>query len=163
METWKPIAGEEDYEISDHGNVASLRYRNRRGWRHLLSPTPGPKGHLCVVLSNRKQHRVHILVLENFVGPRPPGMLGLHKDGNPAHNHVENLYWGTHSNNGADAVRHGTHSQASKAQCPRGHDYDGVRVWPDGSFRARYCKRCNNDQSKKSKLKGTIPNGTVTK
>lgn len=47
------------------------------------------------------------LVLEAFVGPRPPGMWALHRDDNKANNHVSNLRWGTPLENGRDAVRNG--------------------------------------------------------
>jgi hypothetical protein len=54
-----------------------------------------------------KRFFVHILLLENFVGPRPDGFLGLHKDGNKDNNFLENLYWGSPSDNMKDRERHG--------------------------------------------------------
>lgn len=53
---------------------------------------------------------VHHLVLEAFVGPRPPGGLGCHKDDNPLNNSVDNLKWGTRQSNSADARRNGGYS-----------------------------------------------------
>lgn len=45
---------------------------------------------------------VHNAVLNYFVGKRPEGMLGLHKDDIKTHNSVDNLYWGTHLDNSDD-------------------------------------------------------------
>lgn len=38
-------------------------------------------------------------------------------------NSLSNLRWGTRSDNQLDSVRHGTHSNARKSHCPRGHIY----------------------------------------
>ena len=54
------------------------------------------------------QVSVHRLVLEAFVGPCPPGCETRHLNGNPADNRLCNLAWGTHRENAADKVRHGT-------------------------------------------------------
>jgi hypothetical protein len=62
----------------------------------------------------RRAFGVHCLVLECFVGPRPPGMQGRHLDGNRDHNYLENLAWGTPKENHADCLRHGTRMMGSK-------------------------------------------------
>jgi hypothetical protein len=46
------------------------------------------------------------MVLEAFVGPCPPGMECRHLNGVPFDNRVENLTWGTASENLADRKRH---------------------------------------------------------
>jgi hypothetical protein len=51
---------------------------------------------------------VHALVLTAFVGPRPPGLECLHRDGNSLNNRATNLRWGTHQENMDDRDRHGT-------------------------------------------------------
>jgi hypothetical protein len=55
-----------------------------------------------------KLRKVHILVLEAFVGFCPPGLECRHLDGNPVNNFLTNLCWGTHAENMADRDRHGT-------------------------------------------------------
>lgn len=159
-ERWLPVLGHDHYEVSDHGRVRSLSSMRhghcptctcgevliRRG--KVLTPFPTKKGHLCVSLDRSERHRVHILVLEAFVGPRPEGLLGLHRDGNPKNNHVDNLYWGTYSDNSRDAVRHGTHRMTRRTECKRGHPLDGVRLNVDGSVRRRYCTICTKAQSR---------------
>ena len=64
---------------------------------------------------------LHGLVLEAFQGPRPEGLVARHLDDNPLNNTVENLVWGTQSENVLDAVRNGTHRQTQKTHCPRRH------------------------------------------
>lgn len=44
-----------------------------------------------------------------------------HLNGNPYDNRLENLAWGTPSENMLDKVRHGTHHNAIKTHCPRQH------------------------------------------
>ncbi len=55
----------------------------------------------------RRTCKVHHLVLEAFVGPRPEGMECRHLNGDPFDNRPENLAWGTRSENALDKVRHG--------------------------------------------------------
>lgn len=45
---------------------------------------------------------VHNLVLEAFVGPRPPGMECRHLDSNKLNNRLYNICWGTKSQNALD-------------------------------------------------------------
>jgi hypothetical protein len=61
-----------------------------------------------------KMRKVHHLVLEAFVGLRPPGTLTRHKDGVPSNNSLRNLAWGTQAENELDAVRHGTHTRGEQ-------------------------------------------------
>lgn len=53
---------------------------------------------------------VHVAVLTLFVGPRPSSNhQARHLNGNRLDNRLENLRWGTVSENHQDAIRHGTH------------------------------------------------------
>ena len=81
----------------------------------ILKPTlrgGGNVKHLAVSLwkdGKMKTRQVHQLVLESFVGPRPPGMWALHGEKGHLDNSVANLYWGNPSrNNGDDKRRDGT-------------------------------------------------------
>jgi hypothetical protein len=62
---------------------------------------------------------VHRLVLEAFVGPNPEGMVCRHLDGNPRNNHVGNLAWGTHVENGADQYTHGTRARGTRVRAAK--------------------------------------------
>lgn len=118
-ERWKVIPGYEGfYEASSHGRIRSLaRVIEHSGRRktlisRILRPGPHRSGHLWVDLcgpDGHKTRQVHQLVLETFVGPKPPRMVGCHWDGNPQNNRLDNLRWDTQSANLYDAVKHGTH------------------------------------------------------
>ena len=65
--------------------------------------------HVIFSTSGREElNLLHRLVLENFVGPCPDGMECCHNDGNPDNNRLDNLRWGTPSENSRDKIRHGT-------------------------------------------------------
>jgi hypothetical protein len=134
VESWLPVAGYEgSYEVSDRGRVRSLARtvichdgRTRRLKDRILRPTTQPTaGYLRVSLygpsNGRRCFTVHGLVLTAFVGARPVGKVCCHGDGDPTNNRLANLRWDTYGANNSDAVGHGTHHQASKAVCPRGH------------------------------------------
>ena len=118
-EEWHPVKGLEDcYEVSDHGRIRSLdrhmplrdgALRFYRG--KIMTPRFGSGGYALVSLYGRdgiRHVRVHVLVLETFVGPRPSRQHdGCHEDGNPANNALSNLRWDTIDENLRDVVRHG--------------------------------------------------------
>lgn len=107
-ETWRPIPGFPDYEVSDTGKVKSFK----RGvlWGRKLKLSPDSWGYLrATLLINGRSYikGVHQLVMLAFVGPCPEGMEICHNDGNPINNHLGNLRYDTHKANIQDAVRHG--------------------------------------------------------
>jgi hypothetical protein len=51
-----------------------------------------------------KDFYVHILVLEAFVSPRPPGMETCHRNGDRKDNRLSNLRWCTHKENTNERV-----------------------------------------------------------
>jgi hypothetical protein len=121
---WRPVVGFEGrYEISDAGDVRSLdrvaTYTRRDQYsgrdltveRHhrgrMLRPAPSDSGHLSVVVGRGNTRAIHIMVLEAFVGPAPNGAEGRHLDGDPSHNAVDNLSWGTRSESVVSALKRG--------------------------------------------------------
>jgi len=75
-----------------------------------LKPQLKKQGYYKVTLGKigkRYSLYIHRLVLETFVGPCPDGMECRHLDGNPRNNNLNNLRWGTRSENGKDTVKHG--------------------------------------------------------
>lgn len=165
MEIWKPIAQFEGlYEVSSLGRVRSLNRKvigkngisqNRKG--KLLRQSTSHNGYKRVSLRNldvKKDFKVHRLVLEAFVGPCPSGMQGCHNDGDQANNHVDNLRWGTRSENEYDKVGHGTHNSASKVTCKRGHPLKDPNLTNSGKkLGYRICRACNRATSKRVSLK----------
>ncbi len=97
-ESWLPIPGHSGYEVSDLGNVRGVdrvieqSNGKRVPWRgRRLRTWPDKDGYLCVRLGQGPRHRVHVLVLETFVGPRPPGHDGLHNNGDSGDPRLRNL------------------------------------------------------------------------
>lgn len=147
-----PVVGlEGQYEVSDAGDVRSLdRVVTRKDGRQhrvtgkTLKGWCTPAGHRSVYLAGKVCY-VHRVVLTAFVGPCPDGMEGCHNNGNPTDNRLENLRWGTRSENSRDTVRHGRNLNSQKTHCPQGHPYDSantrvIRSRPN----ARYCIACND-------------------
>lgn len=69
----------------------------------------------------------------------------MHLDGDPGNNRLSNLKYGSHSENMSDSLAHGTHYNASKESCPRGHPYDYFT--PSGR---RECRRCMSERSRRN-------------
>lgn len=109
-EIWKDIKKYEGiYQVSDLGRIKSLaRFGCKK--ERILKPCKDSGGYLYIRLYNNEKidYRIHRLVLETFVGPCPPGMECRHLDGNKENNVLENLCWGTHSENVCDTINHGT-------------------------------------------------------
>lgn len=66
MKNYKTLSFNENYEVSDMGNV-----RNKRTGR-ILKPEVVHNGYLRVTIG-KKRYRIHRLVYETFVGPIPEG------------------------------------------------------------------------------------------
>lgn len=124
-EEWRAVVGfEGSYEVSSIGRVRSLdravtyqkidQYSGRlitvtkylKGL--MLRPGTMKSGHQFVMLGRGNGFLVHVLVLNAFVGPCPPGLECCHGDGKPARNEVDNLRWDTRLANVRDMIRHGT-------------------------------------------------------
>lgn len=115
----KIIANYPDYAITKDGKIWS----NKTGrW---LKPSL-VCGYFNVILCKNGKHcgcSIHRLILESFVGQCPPGMQCRHLNGVRTDNRLENLKWGTRSENQQDAVKHGTHAGL---RC--GEKHNGVKL-----------------------------------
>jgi NUMOD4 motif/HNH endonuclease len=143
-EEWRPVVGYEgSYEVSNRGRVRSLDGFTQHGHRmkgRVLKPwLTSPRPYPCITLGHKDKRYIHKLVLESFVGPCPPGMEVLHENDDPSDNRLENLRWDCRSENIRDRVRLGTHNNAKKTHCKRGHDLAGAYIKADG---ARQCRQC---------------------
>ncbi|EOM78090.1 hypothetical protein DW322_11330 [Rhodococcus rhodnii] len=164
-EIWKPVLGYEGlYEVSSIGRVRTVERVVRGGRTPTSSRTVPAKvrkvsahvngGHLWLKLHRngvRTPRFVHRLVLEAFVGEQPEGRNEVrHLDGNPANNRVENLAYGTHAENVADMLEHGTHRNSRKSECKWGHPFDGMNTYirPDGNRDCRACAKARKDGSR---------------
>lgn len=158
-EIWLPIPGFEQYSVSDRGRVRSEPRDHidiRGGKRHcdgrVLSQHPNSQGYPHVNLHPRgrwretTRYKVHRLVLSAFVGPCPEGMEVLHYDDDPSNNRLENLRYGTRTENIYDAFRNG--NRKLKTHCSRG----GHELTPDNVYQygnQRCCKTCQKDTSRR--------------
>jgi hypothetical protein len=115
VEQWQLVPGYPRYRVSNRGRSQSRRYRNglpADEWRD-LKPVPDGHGYPQVRLyrdgERPKWFGLHQLVLLAFVGPPPEGMVGRHVLNNdPGDNRLENLAYGTQSQNCRDKELHGT-------------------------------------------------------
>lgn len=115
-EEWRALDWlDPDYEVSDQGRVRS--WKNNRWGRAaepaLLALIPGSNGYPTVSIRQR-HHAVHLLVLRAFRGAPPPGNQGRHKDGDPSNPRLDNLHYGTRSQNQEDRVGHGTSNRGER-------------------------------------------------
>lgn len=102
--------------------------------------------------------RVHVLVLEAFVGPRPPGMECLHSNDVGTDNRLSNLRWGTHSENLNDLVRNGRHYWAQKTHCVRGHLLAAPNLVASAvKLGRRACRSCSAARAAGQGQKSSIP------
>ncbi len=104
--TYRKIASFPGYVVGSDGSIwSSLRGSE---WRPIKT-RPGRDGYLAVGLMRDRRQRtlkVHRLVLEAFVGPRPHGHQCRHLDGTRLNARLDNLAWGTPAENAADQRRH---------------------------------------------------------
>lgn len=139
------VGWEQFYEVSDLGRARS--WHKPAGKLLKIIPADGD-GHLGITLygAGRPRKRyIHNLILEAFIGPRPPELVGCHNDGNPANNILSNLRWDTKSSNSRDAVVHGRNVQANITRCPRGHLYSGRNLYINATSGGRACRSCQRE------------------
>lgn len=138
---WQPIDSHPEYFVSDDGRVRRT---------DVLAPDTIKGGYQRVQLWTngvRTRRLVHLLVLETFVGPCPPGLEARHRNGVSFDNRLSNLTWGTHSENQLDKVAHGTHHHARKTHCVHGHEFTEANTYRRG--RHRHCRTCRRNAMRK--------------
>ena len=145
QERWLPIPGYEGrYDVSDLGHVRSWLPWHSTPVPRILKACPDKDGYLHVGLAmngHTATQSVHQLMMLAFVGPRPVDLEIRHFDGNHLHNLLENLRYGTSSENSMDTVRHGTNRNARKIECLHGHPFNTKNTYirPSGG---RDCLTC---------------------
>lgn len=122
---YRSIPGFPGYRVGDDGSVWSqwakgVRPKRLGEWWRLKTKV-AKSGHLWVTLyPGPRRWLVHQLVLEIFVGPRPPELVARHfPDRDPANNAVGNLSWATQKVNVGDKVAHGTETKGSRHGCAK--------------------------------------------
>lgn len=110
-ETWLPVKDYEGlYEISNLGNIRSLKRHSTSGKVLTPSMSRKRKGYLQVTLSKNDVHEtktIHRMVAKAFI-PNPNELQEVnHKDGNKLNNCAENLEWVTREENTEHAIKMG--------------------------------------------------------
>ena len=92
MENWRFIKENNDYMVSDHGRIMSLKKPQKK----ILSSSLLHNGYEAIYIYQKGIHAaryVHRLVAETFI-PNPKKLPQVnHLDGNKLNNHVANLEW----------------------------------------------------------------------
>jgi len=158
-EQWLFVVGSKgSHQVSNRGRVKSLdrtiEYIDGRSGKvctrlskgRILKPATYDSGHLHVVI-NGITRTVHSLVAEAFIGPCPAGLETRHINGDAGDCHVENLKYGTRSENAEDSKRHGTHFHAGITECIRGHDLtDPANLQNSPNKARRTCLACRRER-----------------
>lgn len=152
VERWLPVVDFEGwYSVSDQGKVRSENRTITRSdgvvvnWpSRAMAAAPDSNGYPLLTLQQSgriKKCRVHALVAEAFIGPKPPGMEVLHWDGDPGNAKLTNLRYGTHAENGRDTVRYRTH-------CRRNHEFTPENTYYRRDTGTRMCRTCQRTRHK---------------
>ena len=161
-ENWLPVTGYEGlYAVSDMGRVRSEgRHVPRRaisGSVYAVSDTLyineriikqqiNLEGYYTVCLCRNGGHTkytVHTIVLKAFRSLPAEGEVTRHLDSNKLNNNLSNLKWGTQSENIHDQVDAGTHRNASKTHCKRGHEFTQENTRNITGTTHRRCRECD--------------------
>lgn len=107
---WKDVSGFDGYQVNEDGQIRSF-VNNRHGVKstdsRMLKPVPNKHGYDTVCLGRGNRKLVHRLVASAFI-PNPNNLpIVRHLDDNPKNNRVDNLAWGTQTDNMRDCVTHG--------------------------------------------------------
>lgn len=130
----RPIPFAPGYYVSDDGRVYSEKYGVRRQLKSWLS-VGYPTVNLWIDKRARK-HMIHRLMAWTFIGPPPsPAHQVRHMDGIRTNCVVSNLQWGTHAENMADMVSHGTQGPKNHPERMARGDAHGTRLHPETVLR----------------------------
>lgn len=142
---WMDVPGFPGYKASLDGQLMSLKGTEPR----ILKQCMGSQGYLIVGLRQGDKtvvRKVHVFIALAFYGLPKPGEQVRHLDGNKLNNHMGNLQYGTSSEDSFDQVEHGTHYEASRDCCDRGHEFTPEntmhRKGRNGNT-IRKCKECH--------------------
>lgn len=95
------------HEVNPQGEIRAIHSKV------LIKPWTSKSGHLYVRFPDKTAIGVHLVVMNAFGPPQPEGTECRHLDGIPSNNKLENLEWGTRSQNIQDFIDlHGRHMRS---------------------------------------------------
>jgi hypothetical protein len=105
-----------NYVVGSNGEIYSACFYKknlgliRRKYLFKISPAISSKYLVIVICQNKKRvtKKVHSMVAETFLGPKPKGKECAHGNGKHTDNRVENLRWATRTENLIDRLKHKT-------------------------------------------------------
>jgi hypothetical protein len=117
-EIWKPVSGFPKYSVSSLGRVRREQSGpNTKPGKILRTPLDSRGYPMVIFYGHRRRFalKVHRLVAEAFLGPRPSQQHQVaHFDGDRANPKLLNLRWATVKENHADKLRHGTANRGER-------------------------------------------------
>ena len=143
-EIWKNIPSYEDYQVSNFGNVKSLKFNKEK----ILKARKGNVGYLYVNLCKNgkcKSLRVHQLVAMSFLKHNPNKTYKVivdHVDNNPLNNRVDNLQLTTQRHNSSKDKKL-TSSKYTGVSWNKAVSKWEVRIWVNGE--SKYLGRFVNE------------------
>lgn len=169
-EEWRPVVGFEGlYEVSSQGKIRSLDRRVPTKKEGVTALRKGQvlnpwlvEGYPRVALRhpNSPKHKhlhIHRILAQAFI-PNPENLpIVRHLNDVKTDNRLENLAWGTVSDNELDKTRNGNNWKSNLIECKRGHEFtrENTRIDRDGCRQCRECDkiRALNNYYKNKKLK----------
>jgi hypothetical protein len=144
-EIWKSVSGYETrYFVSSLGRVKGPTGKATHGVK-------GSRGYMQISLRHAGQRaskvrNIHVLVAEEFIGPRPDGYHVCHADGDKTNNSLQNLRYDTAAANWEDfrnAPGRTSHAIA-RTHCPTGHELQEPNLMVSQLIRGwRSCLACS--------------------
>ncbi len=135
-EQWRPISGNDGYEVSNLGSIRSWLPVRRNAKRpttpRVLKGSPDKNGYIRFTLYDGLGGQTYVracaVVCSAWHGERPEGMVVRHLNGINNDDRPENLRWGTPKENSADTIVHGTWVHGQKVNTAKLTEADVIEI-----------------------------------
>ena len=127
QEEWRQVVGWDAYDVSDLGRLRRVRPSKGTHVGRIGKVRTDSLGYVVFELrqdGRGREFKVHRLVAEAFIGPRPDGLEVNHKDGNKENNRPSNLEYVTRSQN----CKHSWDNLPRKTFFYRGEEHPSAKL-----------------------------------